>query len=145
MTEANGRTVSTARNRVLSARYYEAWNRADLSIPDQIFAETFLIHDPGSPVPLVMGPDGVKGRIADYRAAFPDLEIKVEDVVGEGDRVATRWTLRGTHLGTFAGFEASGRRVEVSGITIHRATGGRIVEAWVNWDTLGLHRQLRGE
>lgn len=145
MTEIDGTTGSSTRNRALSSRYYEAWNSGDLAIPDEIFAETFFINDPGSPVPLVMGPNGVKGRMRDYRAAFPDLEIEVEDVVGEGDRVATRWTLRGTHLGVFAGFEATGRRIEVPGITIHRADGGLIVEAWVNWDTLGMRRQLQGE
>ena len=88
MTENDGTTGSSARNRALSARYYEAWNSGDLRIPDEIFAEPFFIHDPGSPVSLVMGPDGVKGRITDYRAAFPDLKIEVEDVVAEGDKVA---------------------------------------------------------
>lgn len=145
MTEDDRMAESSARNRALSTRYYEAWNSADLRIPDEIFAETFFIHDPGSPVTLVMGPDGVKGRITDYRAAFPDLKIEVEDVVAEGDRVVTRWTLRATHLGSFAGFAATGGRIEVEGITIHRAAGGLIVEAWVNWDTLSLRRQLQGE
>ena len=65
-------------------------------------------------------------------------------MVAEGDKVATRWTLRATHLGSFAGFAATGGRIEVSGITIHRAAGGLIVEAWVNWDTLSLRRQLQG-
>ena len=137
--------MSTARNRALSAAYYEAWNGPDLSIPDKIFGRSFVINDPGSPVPLVMGPDGVKGRITDYRAAFPDLEIEVEDVIAEGDRVATRWTLRGTHLAGFGDIEPTGNRIEASGITIHRAASGLIVEAWVSWDTLGLRRQLRGE
>ena len=127
----------------LAARYYEAWNKADLSIPDEIFAPDFRIHDPGSPVKLTMGPDGVKERITKYRTAFPDLPITVEDVVGSGDRVATRWTLRGTHLGTFKNLEATGGRIEVAGITIHRIARARIVEGWVSWDTMGLWRQLR--
>ena len=137
--------MSTARNRGLSAAYYEAWNGPDLSIPDKIFGQSFVINDPGSPVPLVMGPEGVKGRITDYHAAFPDLEIEVHDVIAEADKVATRWTLKGTQLGRFAGYEPTRRRIEVSGITVHRISGGLIAEGWVNWDTLGLRTQILGE
>ena len=67
LTESEGGAVSPPETE-LSAAYYEAWNRSDFSIPDRIFAEFFVINDPGSPVPLVMGPEGVKGRIEDYRA-----------------------------------------------------------------------------
>ena len=133
--------VSSAKE--LSYRYYKSWNTGDLTIPDQIFSENFTIYDPCSLVPVLMGPQGVKGRIIDYRIAFPDLKIEVEDVIAENTRVVTRWTLRGTHLGKFADSQPSGQRIEVSGITIHRINRGRIVEAWVNWDTHNLNRQLQ--
>ena len=129
-------------NKAVSARYYEAWNTRNLTIPEEIFAREFFIHDPASPVSLVQGPEGVVDRIRLYHEAFPDLQIEVGRVLCEGDTVATRWTLRGTHLGTFGGHGPTRRRIEVTGITLHRVDQGRILEAWVNWDTLTLWRQL---
>ena len=129
-------------NKVLSRRYYEAWNTRNLSIPEEIFSHAFFIHDPASPVPLHQGPEGVKGRIELYHAAFPNLHIAVEDMLAELDKVVTRWTLRGIHQGPFKGLAATHREVAVTGITIHRIAAGKIREAWVNWDTLSLWQQL---
>jgi steroid delta-isomerase-like uncharacterized protein len=77
-----------------------------------------------------------------YRAAFPDLKITVEDQIAEGDKVVTRWTAEGTHDGDLPGLPASGRSSTVTGIGIDRIEGGKIVEAWGNWDTLGMLQQL---
>ena len=77
-----------------------------------------------------------------WRAAFPDLAITVEDLVAEGDRVAARWTLRGTHRGAFLGRPPTGRRVAVAGRERYRLADGRIVERWAAVDTPGLLRQL---
>ena len=126
----------------LALRYYEAWNTRNLSIPDEIFAPTFRIRDDGSPIPVVNGPDGVKQRIVEYCAAFPDLQIEVQGMIAEGDTVVTTWTLRGTHRGEFLGIAASGNDIEVTGTTLHRIEDGVIVEARVNWDTLTLMRQI---
>jgi steroid delta-isomerase-like uncharacterized protein len=133
---------SGADNKAVSARYYEAWNTRSETIPHEIFAPEFFIHDPASPVPLVQGPGGVVNRIRLYHDAFPDLRIEVHRVLCEEDIVATRWTLRGTHRGTFGRHAPTGRRIEVTGTTLHRVAGGRIVEAWVNWDTMTLWQQL---
>ena len=129
-------------NKAISARYYEAWNKRDFSIPHAIFAREFLIHDPASPVPLVQGPEGVIDRIRLYHLAFPDLQIAVKQVLCDGDIVATRWELKATHLGTFRGYPPTRRPIDVTGITLHRIAGDRIVEAWVNWDTMTLWQQL---
>ena len=126
----------------LALRYYEAWNTRNLSIPDEIFAPTFSIRDDGSPIPVVDGPDGVKKRIVEYCAAFPDLKIAVEEMIAEGETVVTTWTLRGTHRGEFLGVAASGNEVEVTGATLHRIEDGVIAKARVNWDTLTLMRQI---
>jgi len=75
-------------------------------------------------------------------AGFPDAQWTMEDQVGEGDRVVTRWTFTGTHRGTFMGVAASGRRVHCTGMCIDRIVGGKIVEEWEEWDTLGMMQQL---
>ncbi len=63
-----------------------------------------------------------------YRTAFPDMNPTVEDVLAEGDKVVTRWTMRGTHQGGIEKFgPPTGRQIEVEGITIHRIEGGKIV------------------
>ena len=75
-------------------------------------------------------------------AGFPDAHWTVEDQVAEGDRVVTRWTFTGTHRGTFMGVAASGRRLHCTGMCIDRIVGGKIVEEWEEWDTLGMMQQL---
>ena len=79
------------------------------------------------------------------RTAFPDWDLVVEDMIGEGDKVVTRWRAHGTHQGRFAEIEPTGRKVEVTGIAIDRVVNGKRVEGWVQWDMHGLLRQLTAE
>jgi steroid delta-isomerase-like uncharacterized protein len=75
-----------------------------------------------------------KHSIATLREAFPDLNSIVEDIFGERDRVAIRWSTTGTHEAEFLGVPATGRRVHVQGITLSRVVAWRIEEEWVTWD-----------
>ena len=128
--------------KAVSARYFEAWNRADLDLVQRTFAPGFVIHDPASPMPLHMGPEGVQGRIAAYRAAIPDLVIDILDRICEDYKVMTRWHLHGSHQGSFEGVIGQGAAISVTGTTLHRIADGQIVEQWVNWDTDGFRRQM---
>jgi predicted ester cyclase len=78
------------------------------------------------------------------RAALPDVQIHIRDMVVEGERVAVRVVLEGTHAGDGLGTKATNRRVQVAGIVIVRIVDGRIVEGWNSWDQLGLLQQLGG-
>jgi steroid delta-isomerase-like uncharacterized protein len=78
------------------------------------------------------------------QAVFPDFHVTVEDVFGTGDRVAMRWTARGTHEAEWAGVAPTGRRVVFGGIDIYRVDGGRIHEWWRNDDFAYLLQQLGG-
>jgi steroid delta-isomerase-like uncharacterized protein len=84
----------------------------------------------------------VKQVVSLYRRAFPDVHFTVDDMLATGDKVITRWTGQGSHLGALRGLPATGRKVRVSGISIDRLANGLIVETWMNWDTLGLMEQL---
>jgi predicted ester cyclase len=75
-------------------------------------------------------------------AAFPDFRLVIEDQIAEGDRVVTRVTFRGTHLGEYRGIPPTGRLVAYQGIAVDRIAGGKVVEGWHEADNLGLLRQL---
>jgi steroid delta-isomerase-like uncharacterized protein len=129
-------------NKALARKVYNAFNSGDVDSLDGIISSDAVDHDPQNPFGGTHGPDGAKQVIAMYRAAFPDLKVKVEDQVAEGDLVATRWTSTGTHEGDLPGLTATHKSVTVTGIGIDRIADGKIVEGWNNWDTLGMLQQL---
>ena len=98
--------------------------------------------DHAAPAGEPSGLAGVAPLMTAWRAAFPDLAIAIEGLVAEGDTVAVRSTLCGTHRGAFLGVPATGRRVAVAGMALYRLAGGRIIERWAVLDTLGLLHQL---
>jgi steroid delta-isomerase-like uncharacterized protein len=77
-----------------------------------------------------------------YRSAFPDMRVTIEDLVAEGDKVAARWSVTGTHRGELMGIPATGKRVTVTGIEINRFAGGKLVEHWESFDQLSMMQQL---
>lgn len=76
-------------------------------------------------------------------AAFPDVRIDVVDLAAEGDVVASRWVMTGTHKGEYMGVPASGKRVEVTGMSFDRLVDGKIAEGYDNWDVASLLEQMR--
>ncbi len=94
------------------------------------------------PTMTIRGLDGAKQFVAGYLAAFPDLHFTIEDMITDGDSVATRWSSRGTHTGMLQGMAPTGKQVTSSGITISRQVDGKVVEEWISWDNLGMLQQL---
>lgn len=132
----------SAVNKALARRLVEeAFNEGRLDVTEELVASGYVGHDPSLPEE-VRGPAGVKEVIAGYRAAFPDIQVTIEDQIAEGDLVVTRWRATGTHQGELMGMPATGKQATVTGITIDLIADGRIVESWDNWDTLGLMQQL---
>ena len=113
-------------NKALARRWFEElFNKQNLDAADEIVAQDSINHDPLL-TSLPSGPEGTKYVVNLYHGAFPDAQITVEDQIAEGDRVATRWTGRGTHQGEFMGVPPSGNRVEIAGMTINRISGARL-------------------
>ncbi len=121
--------------------YNEAWNAGKLDVLSELVASGAPIHDPGTPG-IGSGPEGMKQLILTYRDAFPDTQFTIESQVAEGDLVLTRWRAHGTHKGTLMGVPPTNRMVEVAGMSLTRYANGKGVEAWTNWDTLGLMQQI---
>ena len=119
----------------------EVWNRGDLAAVDELFAEEYVGYDPAPPSVLA-GREGMKRFVATMRAAFPDWTVTTDDLLVAEDKVISRWTVRGTHHGPFAGVAPTGRAIELHGISIHRIVDGQIVENWHGVDKLGLLRQI---
>ncbi len=134
--------MSTAENKQIVRRFLEGiFTRGNPDAVDELAAPHFVVHDPSSEAGDVDA-EGVKGSIAWSHSAFPDLRVTIEDQVAGGDEVATRWTVRGTHRGELMGAAATGNRVTFTGTQTDRISGGKIVESWSNWDTLGMLRQI---
>ena len=132
--------MSAEENKTIVRRLLEEpWTSID--VVDDLVAETYVGYDPSLPQPL-KGPQGFKDNVSMFRAAYSDARITVDDQIAEGDKVATRWTGRGTHTSEFNGIAPTGKDVTVSGVTISKLEDGKVVEEWTNWDTLGMLVQL---
>jgi steroid delta-isomerase-like uncharacterized protein len=119
----------------------ELFSGGNLDAADEIYAADYVGHDPSNPED-VRGLQAAKRAASDYRKAFPDLRVSVEDLIAEGDRVAARLRFRGTHLGELDGIAPTGKRVDCTGIVVSRIEEGKISEDWANFDDLGMMQQL---
>jgi predicted ester cyclase len=129
------------RNKAVARAVFDVWSTGDVERLDGLVASHVVHHDPYDPH-AAAGLGGMKRTIEMNRNVFPDMRLTVEDQVAEGDKVVTRWRGEMTHAGALAGAAPTGRRVTITGITIDRLEGGRIVEAWRSMDTLGLLRGI---
>ncbi len=130
-----------ALNKALFRRTYEELlNRGDLSHVEEIIAPDFLNHE--APPGMDRGPDSMRGLVMMLRTAFPDLHFTIEDLIAEGDRVAGRLTMSGTHRGPLMGMPPTGRTVKQDHMHIARFQDGKAVEHWGVRDDLGMMQQL---
>lgn len=124
--------MTVAANKAAARSYFEqVFNRGDISAADAIFAPEIQFH---YPLGELSGADAVKDYLAGVRAAFPDIHFTIADLVGEGDRVAARWSLAGSQTGEFRDKAPTGQRVHVPGITVFHVVDGEIREMWVAFD-----------
>jgi steroid delta-isomerase-like uncharacterized protein len=121
--------------------FEEVFNQGDLAIVDDLVAPDFLNHE----VPPGMnnrGPDSTRQIVRMLRTAFPDLHVTIEDLVAEGDTVAGRVTMSGTHLGPFQGIPPTGRSFQQDHMLFVRFRDGKAIEHRAVRDDLGMMRQL---
>jgi steroid delta-isomerase-like uncharacterized protein len=132
--------MSAEENKALVRRFVEEfWNEGNLSAADELMAVDAEIH---MPTGEVVNLDGLKSFAGSWRESFPDWHSTFEELITEGDRVAERWTGRGTHRGGLQGIPPTGKRVEVPGSVFYRIVGGKIVEFRGRLDMMSLMQQL---
>lgn len=112
----------------------------NLDLVREVYTEDAVEHGPFGRD--VRGNEAIEETLASYRDAFPDFSATVEDVVAQGDTVAMRVTLRGTHEGEFMGMEPTNRSFEIRNMVFTRIENGKIAERWVQPDTAAMLQQL---
>jgi len=129
--------------KALWRHFVEEWNKgktACMAVIDETCATNFVFHE--STGEDIHGLKDFKKSMSEFFTAFPDNHITIGDMVVEGDKVAARYTLTGTHKGEFMGIPPTNKKVTMWAIEIDRIVGGKFVEGWIRFDTLGFMQQL---
>ena len=129
-------------NRALVRRLYEeVWNKRRLELLDELISPSHALQAPnvsGSEV----GPQAYRRQVLALLKGFPDLQMTIEDIFGEDEKIVVEWTLSGTHDGKILGIPATHKKVSVDGVTIHHVANGKVIDSSANWNALSLMKQL---
>jgi steroid delta-isomerase-like uncharacterized protein len=129
-------------NGILIRRWFnEVWNNGRMEAIDEMASVDVVGHGQAQHATDI-GLKEFKPFVRSLRSAFPDMQITIDYVIEQGDKVVARWTSTMTHKGEFLGFAPTGKKATITGTTIQRIAGGKIVEGWDNWDQLGLLVQI---
>ena len=134
--------MSVEANKAFLRRYIEeVWEKQNPAAVDDFLAQDYRRYR--SPTTAALTREGQKQLLTGFRAAFSDIKLTVEEMIAEGDRIAFRSTMRGTHQGEFLGIAATGNPVTVRLLDVIRIQDGKIVEQWGGPDTYDLLRQIQ--
>src|ERR687889_727811 len=134
--------MSAEESKATMRRYLDVFEQGNnLDILDELVAPDYINQTPATPE-LPTGPEGVKGVVTMFQSAMPDLRVIVQDMIAEGDKVATRYTLEGTHRGELFGVPPTGQRLSIKSISVERVLEGKIREHWRVTDSLDMMQQL---
>jgi steroid delta-isomerase-like uncharacterized protein len=131
--------MSQEENKAVVRRFFAALDDQDLDAVADLLATDYRLHFDGNPE---MDRGAGIGFFGAFLAAFPDISHQVQDQLSEGDRVATRIVVRGTHQKEMMGIPATGKEIGISAINMIRIDQDKIAEHWVNSDSLGMLAQL---
>ena len=133
--------MSTEDNKATSRRFYEeVINQKQLAVINEVAGDNYLSHD--FPPGLPPGREGLKIFISVFHAAFPDGHLTIDQMIAEGDTVATRLTFHGTHTGEFQGIAPTGKKVTIPALDMARFESGKLVEHWGGPNQMSLLQQL---
>ena len=128
-------------NKLVMRRFTEFINTASEKLAVELISPDAIFHVPGRPEPM-RGPTGYLAIIGMMREGFPDIQWTLEEMIAEGDMVAARFTMRGTHQGAFFGVPPTGKPIVVQAMNFYRLAGGQFVEERGQPDLLGLLQQI---
>lgn len=130
-------------NKQIVRRWFEeVWNQGREAAIDELLSPQGVGFGLAATETEVHGPPQFKPFVRNFRDAFPDLHMEIEDMVAEEGKVAVRLRVTGTHKGGGLGFPATGHKIDITAITIIQFANGQLVHGWNNWDQLGMMQQL---
>jgi steroid delta-isomerase-like uncharacterized protein len=135
--------LSTKDLKAFDRRFFEEWNKgkaAAMKAIDETCATNMVWHDVTGRD--IRGLKDFKKSMVEFFDAFPDQHFAIEDMITEGDKVAVRYKATGTHKGEFMGIPPTNKKITLMAIEIDRIAGGKFVEGWITFDTLGMMQQL---
>ena len=137
-----GEPMSAEENKEIVRRLWALFEEGNIDEQvDELLAPDYVNHSPGT-ADQPAGPEGVKAVLGMFRGGMPDAKVRIDDMIAEGDKVAVRYTIEGTHEGNLFGVPPTGRRVSIESFTVERVSEGRIREHWRVTDTLDMMQQL---
>lgn len=135
--------MSVKEIKTIVSRFFKAVNKGEaafMAAVDELFSADYVEH--GGTGEDTRGIKNYKQSMNEFYNAFPDVHVTLDDMIAEGDRVAVRFTLNGTHKGGFMGIPPTKKKWTIGEIGIIRITNGKFVESWMRYDTLGFQQQL---
>lgn len=133
--------MTSEANKLTMQKFVEFINTASEALADELISTEAIFHVPGRPEPM-QGPAGYLAIIGMMREGFPDIQWTLEEMVAESDKVAARFTMRGTHQGPFFGVAPTGKKITVQAMNLYRLSNGKFVEERGQPDMLGLLQQI---
>jgi predicted ester cyclase len=128
-------------NKALVRRFYGEIDKGNIGILDELVAEDYLDHNPPPFPSVVSGRERLKQEFKLFWTATPGYH-RIEDQIAEGDKVVTRLTSFGKHIGDLPGAPRTGNDMKMTSITIHRIANGQLVEKWSEKDMISLLQQI---
>jgi steroid delta-isomerase-like uncharacterized protein len=122
--------------------FREVWNEGKTETVHELMSPNGVARGNSTGGADIHGPEEFARFVDNIRAAFSNIDIKVEEAFGTADKVIVRWSAKMTHSGHGLGMPATGKPVLVGGMTLARIVNGKIVEGWDNWDQLGMLEQI---
>jgi steroid delta-isomerase-like uncharacterized protein len=133
--------MTAENNKLVMNRFVEFINSASEKLAEELIAQDAIFYVPGQPEPL-RGPAGYLAIITMMLGGFSDVQWTLKDMVTEGNKVAARFIMRGTHNGTFFGVPPTGKSIEIQAMNFYILNGGQIVEEYGQPDMFGLLQQI---
>jgi steroid delta-isomerase-like uncharacterized protein len=121
--------------------YYEAFNRGDFPALDHLISDDFVEHEP-LPPRLAQNREGIKQYLRMLREAFPDIQLEVQDLAADKDKVWAHILMTGTQRGPFQGIPPTGNSVAMRMVEIWRFARNRVVEHWSVSDQNLMQQQM---
>jgi len=121
-------------------RFEHAFRAGDQATIDELCDPRLVDHNPAPGHEPTLA--AFKQKVAGFKAIFPDLVEDLQDIVGDGDTVATRWVVTGSQRQELMGIPATGRTIRVEGMNFYRLEAGRVTDIWTQFDGFGMMQQL---